>query len=150
MSNLYLQFTASKLGCQGARVQPTASMPNRGEQILQYVSGTWAFEPALHWSTGVSSQILPGEEGVLCCHHARAGLSCCWPNLVSSSLRTLGPQRISMEKCRCTEATSRGFTLKLETIPQVAGCTVVICFLQKTATHISSAWARQDYEGQIL
>lgn len=70
---------------------------------------------------------------------ARAGLSCCWPSLASSSLRTLGPQRISMEKCRCTKATSRGFTLKLETIPQVAGCTVVICFLQKTATHISSA-----------
>lgn len=69
MSNWYLQFTASTLGCQSARVQPTASVPTREQQensfggvpkgcdpkeqsycsVLQTVSKTGASAAALHW-----------------------------------------------------------------------------------------------------
>lgn len=68
MSNWYLQLTASKLGCQTARVQPTAPLPNREQQensfgaapegcdpeqqnycsALQNVCETWMFAAALH------------------------------------------------------------------------------------------------------
>lgn len=68
MPNWYLQFDFSRLGCQRARVQPAATVPNEKQQvtsfretpelhnpiqqmnfsILQNTSDTWMLVPALH------------------------------------------------------------------------------------------------------
>lgn len=91
MPNWYLQFDFSRLGCQRARVQPAATVPNEKQQvtsfretpelhnpiqqmnfsILQNTSDTWMLAPALHgaWSSSISSQILSDGGLLYSCPH---------------------------------------------------------------------------------
>lgn len=91
MPNWYLQFDFSRLGCQRARVQPAATVPNEKQQvtsfretpelhnpiqqmnfsILQNTSDTWTLAPALHGacSSSISSQILSDGGLLYSCPH---------------------------------------------------------------------------------